>query len=197
MHLCCVIDGLRAISRVPTSDNDGSEFQRPEHYIRYSGRKVLAGVYEISLTGFPEPRTRSEAPTLSARLPDSRNNCNRWPMGFGRRQPWALVRPRQTRGTNPLRWTGGEGTGNVTSRNVQRIGRPQGGFLLRSNPWLHDCKYSWNSLNESSTSTSQRVRSISMALCPRSHCGLFWGGQAPSCVDEVSALCPALSNCPK
>ena len=32
------------ISRVCTSDNDGSEFQRPEHYIRYSGTQV-AGWY--------------------------------------------------------------------------------------------------------------------------------------------------------
>ena len=32
---------LWAISRVSALDNDGSEFQRPEHYIRYSGRHVV------------------------------------------------------------------------------------------------------------------------------------------------------------
>lgn len=38
----CVYFVLWAISRVSASDNDGSEFQRPEHYIRYSGRQVVS-----------------------------------------------------------------------------------------------------------------------------------------------------------
>ena len=38
----CVSVGLPMglISCVCTSDNDGSEFQRPEHYIRYSGMQA-------------------------------------------------------------------------------------------------------------------------------------------------------------
>ena len=38
----CIPFMFWAISRVSGSDNDGSEFQRPEHYIRYSGRRFFS-----------------------------------------------------------------------------------------------------------------------------------------------------------
>jgi len=55
VHLRSVAGWSQAISRVRASDNDGSEFQRPDHYIRYSGMDL---VYRdvLDLTNlFPEP----------------------------------------------------------------------------------------------------------------------------------------------
>jgi len=47
--------GPRVISRVRALDNDGSEFQRPDHYIRYSGRMVVPCGLRNLTNVFPEP----------------------------------------------------------------------------------------------------------------------------------------------
>jgi hypothetical protein len=57
-YLICRFQG---ISRVCASDNDGSEFQRPEHYIRYSGRIAASQTPRILLTSFLEPLERELA----------------------------------------------------------------------------------------------------------------------------------------
>ena len=49
------------ISHVGTSDNDGSEFQRPEHYIRYSGMQVIGWSVRNLTHVFEEPLERELA----------------------------------------------------------------------------------------------------------------------------------------